>query len=84
MYSNAGTVTYEFRVYLPREETYAIRLDGPEINGVYGPLDYHEVLFHSLPLFPYDAQLDDLAWVKANLCDFVPCEAECDETVVRI
>lgn len=79
-----SNTTYEFRVFLPREETYAIRLNGSDVTGVYGPLEYDSVLFSVLPYFQYEEQPDEVAWVRANICDFVPCEMACDEYLVRI
>lgn len=77
-------ITYQFRIFVPRCETYALRLAGLEITGVYGPLEYDEVLFHALPHFPYESQIDCVRWVKDNFCDFVPCEAEHKESTIWI
>lgn len=79
-----STITYQFRVFLPRGEAYAIRLSGSEITGVFGPLEYQQVQFSALPGFPYDQQLCDVAWVKANISDFVVCDAECDESTIWV
>jgi hypothetical protein len=84
MNSKNGNITYQFWIFLPRSETYAIRHSGPEVTGVYGPLDYREVLFDSLPGFPYEDQLDKVAWVKSNICHFVTCELEYEESMVWI
>lgn len=84
MYSTPGNITYEFHIFLPRCETYAIRFAGSEITGVCGPLEYDEVLFTALPNFPYERQLDDIAWVKSNFNDFVPCDTEYEESAIRI
>lgn len=75
---------YQFRIFLPGCETYAIRLAGSEVTGVYGPLEYDEVLFRALPNFPYECQGDCLAWVQANLNDFVPCDTEYEEGTLWI
>ncbi len=84
MDSNPSNITYEFRVFVPRSETYAVRLDGLEVTGIYGPLDYQEVRFSSLPFFEYDDGHGPLAWVKAHLCDFILCDTEYDSEVIRI
>jgi len=79
MDSKICNITYEFRVFRARAETYALRLAGSEVTGVYGPLDYSEVLFHTLPDFQYEDQPDKVAWAKSNFCDFIPGVAECEE-----
>src|SRR5207249_4647359 len=50
-------VTYRYHIFLPRGETYAFRFAGSEVTGVYGPLDYREVLFSTLPSLPYEDQI---------------------------
>jgi len=77
-------ITYEFRVFMPRCETYAIRIEGLEITGVCGPLEYDEVLFSSLPWFEYADCARELEWVKSNPDDFVECGVEYDEDVLWI
>src|SRR5436309_56357 len=47
-------ITYQYLIFLPRGETYAFRLASSEVTGVYGPLNYREVLFSALPSFPYE------------------------------
>jgi hypothetical protein len=81
---NNGNIAYEFRVFLPRGEAYAIRLAGPEVTGVYGPLDYSEVRFSALPRFQYEERPEAVTWIKANISDFVLCEAECDESAIWV
>ena len=76
--------TYHFRIYKPRCETYAIRLSGCEVTGVCGPLEYDEVLFRSLPDFPYTDLPDCVSWVQENYEDFVLCDVEYDEGMVWI
>src|SRR5690349_12224478 len=72
-------ITYHFSIYRPRCETYAIRLDGSELNGIYGPLEYDEVLFSALACFPYEDQCDRIAWARKNFSDFAPCDVEYEE-----
>ena len=84
MYSKTSNSSYKFHIYLPRCETYALRFAGSEVTGVYGPLEYDEVLVNALPTFPYDIQLDDIPWVRANFSDFALCDAEYEEGMVRI
>jgi hypothetical protein len=79
-----GNITYEFRVFVPRCETYAIRFDGLEITGVCGPLEYDEALFDSLPYFDYTDESHELDWVKSNLNEFLECEIEYDDSVLWI
>jgi hypothetical protein len=76
--------TYQFRIFLPRCETYAIRFAGSEVTGVYGPLEYDEVLFRALPTFSYESQVDCINWVKANFEDFILCDKECEESELWI
>jgi hypothetical protein len=52
--------------------------------GVYGPLEYDEVLMAALPHFPYESEVDRVAWVKANLSHLEPCEAEYQEGTIWI
>jgi hypothetical protein len=81
----AGTEgTYQYLIFLPRCEIYAIRLSGSEFTGVYGPLEYDEVLFSALPNFPYESQVECVAWVKDNFSDFVPCEGQYEECMLWI
>ena len=84
MTSNASDIVYQFRVFLPRGETYAIRLSGPEVTGLCGPLEYHEMTFSALPSFDYAEGPDAVEWVKANFSEFVLCQAECDEAAIWI
>ena len=77
-------LTYQYRIFLPRGEAYAFRLASSEVTGVYGPLDYREVLFNALPSFPYEDQIDDVVWVKSSLSDFMPCDAEYEEGMIWI
>jgi hypothetical protein len=77
-------ISYQFRIFLPRCETYAIRFAGSRVTRVHGPLEYDEVLWAKLPNFPYESQVDCLHWVKANFDDFVPCDAEYEESTIRI
>jgi len=64
--------TYEYRIFLPRCETYAIRYNGSNLTGVYGPLEYDEVQVNALPDYSYEEQIDAVGWVKSNISDFVP------------
>jgi hypothetical protein len=77
-------VNYRYLIFLPRGETYACRFAGSEVTGVYGPLDYRDVLFSTLPSFPYDNQIDDIAWVKSSVSDFIPCDSEYEEGMIWI
>ena len=80
-----GTATtYHYRIFLTKCETYAVRLSGLEVTGIYGPLEYDEVLFSALPLFPYDEDPDALCWACSNWSDSVYCETECEEGTIRI
>ena len=78
----AVAITYQYLIFLPRCETYAFRLAASEVTGVYGPLDYREVLFSTLPSFPYGNQIVDIAWVKSSLSDFIPCDSEYEEGMI--
>lgn len=84
MDTKTRNITYQFRVYMPRCETYAVRLEDCKVTGVYGPMEYQEVLCSSLPNFDYEDDPIELDWVKANLCDFTECDSEYDENVIRI
>jgi len=73
--------TYEYRIFLPRCETYAIRYKGSDLTGVYGPLEYDEVQVNALPDYSYEEQIDAVDWVRCNISDFVPFDVgfeECD------
>jgi hypothetical protein len=81
----SGTVTtYHYRIFLTRCETFAIRLAGMEVTGIYGPLEYDEVLFSALPLYPYDEDPGALDWARCNWSDSVYCETEHEEGMIRI
>jgi len=84
MGSIANNTTYEFRIFVPKCETYAILLDDQQITGIYGPLEYDEVLFSALPHFKYEDRPSEVDWVKSNLCDFVMCETEYDDAILWI
>ena len=75
-------ITYRYLIFLPTCETYAFRLNGSEITGVYGPLNYREVLVSALASFPYEDRIDDVAWVKSSLSDFIPCDTEYEEGMI--
>ena len=77
-------ISYHYRIFLPRCEAYAIRLAGTEVTGVYGPLEYREVLFNALPNFPYQDQIGQITWVQSNPSDFVPCDDEYEEGTIWI
>jgi hypothetical protein len=77
-------VTYQYEIFLPRCETYAIRLVGPHVTGVYGPLEYDEVLFSALPSFPYEDRADIVDWVESNSSDFAHCDTEYREGMIWI
>lgn len=72
-------ITYEYRIFLPRCETYAIRYTGSTLTGAYGPLEYDEVQVNALPNYSYEEQTDTVEWVRANFSDFAPFEVGFEE-----
>ena len=84
MDSNINGTTYQYWYYLPRGETYAIRLAGPNVTGVCGPLEYCEVIFSALPTHCYQDELEDIAWVRDRKNEFVLCETEYEESMIWI
>jgi len=79
---NTSDTTYQFRIFAPLGETYAVRFQSKEITGICGPLEYREVVSSTLPNFPYEEQPEGVAWAKANCSAFIPCELEYDESIV--
>ena len=52
-------------------------------HGAVWALEYHEMKFSALPGFPYEEGLD-VEWVRANISEFVLCQAECDDAAIWI
>jgi hypothetical protein len=56
--------TYEYWIYEPTRELWAVRLLHADIDALCGPLDARDVIPAILPYLPYDAR--DVSWARNN------------------
>ena len=70
-----SAATYQFWEHGQSGEVFAIRLDGSgRITGLRGPLFSNQMLSNQLPVYRYDDDPEDLAWLEARRENWVPFE----------
>jgi hypothetical protein len=65
-----ATTAYQHWRHGTSGATYAVRLEEERVTGFFGPIVADDLHHDDLPLYPYDAAEEVLAWVKEHTADF--------------
>ncbi len=71
----APQTAYQYWRHRVSGATYAVRFEGDQVTGFFGPVVGDDIHPDDLPLYPYfDADSEPVAWAREHAAEFLPME----------